>query len=188
MCDVDGIVADLETEWFRRYNQEWDDDLTSRRVKSWDVHEYVKPACGMGVYAYLRDPSLYDDIRPLEGAVAGIAAIKALGHHVVFASTCTYGMVDAKADWLLRHGFVDASSDRHGLPRDFIPITDKFRLGGDLLIDDGAHNISAWVLRRRRAIMLEAHHNATLDLPSMFYGWLRRAQSWADIVHHVEAS
>lgn len=185
VCDVDDVVLDLSTEWYRRYNAEFGDDLTRARVKTWDTHLYVKPECGKQIFKYLQDPDLYDNVQAVEGAVAGIAQLRAWGHQVTFATRCTYGMVDQKARRLEQLGFI--TPDPHGgLPDELVVISKKNLLRGDLLIDDGAHNIKAWVQdTKRRAIMPAYPHNAGLDLPSMFAPWLSVVQGWAGIMQVI---
>lgn len=184
---MDGIVADLSSEWLRRYNRDYNDTLPLERFfATWNTSDNVKPECGSKIFDYLEQPDLYEDVLPIAGALDGVAALRAAGHELIYASACTFGMVDAKAHWLIRNGLCEER--RNKLPRNFIPIEDKFWLPGDLLIDDGGHNIKAWVTEtRRRAVMLEYPHNATLDMPSMFWSWINRAQDWSGIVRAVEA-
>lgn len=188
ICDVDGVVAALHDEWYRRYNKDYDDNLTLERVLSWDLHKYVKPECGKKVYDYLHQSDLYDNIQPLPDALWGITRLRELGHEVLFATSCTFGMADQKAEWMVRNGFCT----RHGhlLPEDFVPITPKHWLSGDLIIDDAAHTVQRWVQGKGgRAILFEYPHNQHLlkDMPSMFWMRCKRASDWKEVVRHVEA-
>lgn len=187
--DGDGIVCDLHTEWYRRYNRDFGDDLTIDRVVSWDVHKFVKPECGKRIYGYLHDPDLYDHVEPVKGALAGVAAIREMGHAVCFVTACTYGMVDQKARWFERHGFAKPNPDGKSLPPEFVPLINKNLLDAHMLIDDGAHNIRAWVEgKQRRAIMLEYPHNRGLldEVPSAFWMKCGRARDWPAIVRYIE--
>ena len=183
--DVDGILADLLPEWLRRYNADYNDRLAVSDVTVWDTHTLVKPECGFKIYDYLTDPSLYDAVEALPGSQYGVERLRQLGHELIFATSNSFGMTDPKARWMIRKGFLPAVKGT-SLPREYVPIKDKWRLQADLLIDDGGHNVSAWVQTRRRAIMLETSHNQSLDLPSMFYSWILRAKDWADIINYVE--
>lgn len=173
----------------RRYNQDYADTLTLERFyASWNTAENVKPECGEKIFDYLSQPDLYKDVPAIVGSVEGITALRDMGHTIVFATSCTYGMVDQKARWMENYGYCTPARDGRGLPDDFVPIKYKHWLEGDLLIDDGAHNIKPWVEgTRRRAIMLEYPHNANLDLTSMFWSWCTRVPDWPSIVRRVEA-
>src|SRR5690625_2202655 len=59
LCDVDGVVADLLTEWVRRYNAKYDDDLSPEDITEWEMHRNVKPECGTDIHNFLRMPNLY---------------------------------------------------------------------------------------------------------------------------------
>ncbi len=186
-CDVDGVVAALHVEWYRRYNRDWDDTLTDDRVHGWEVHRYVKPECGKKVYGYLEDGDLYEGVPPVDGAVEGVARLRELGHTVLFVTSCTFSMVDQKARWLQRHGFCEPSSTNL-LPHDLIVAHQKSFVDADLLIDDGGHNVVPWVTgtrRQRHAILLNYRHNRDLDMTSLMWSWCHRAHNWADIVQHV---
>lgn len=185
-CDVDGVVVPLMPELLRRYNQDWADTLTPDALVSWEVHRFVKPQCGDKVYEYFAAPDLYEQLEPIEGALAGVNRLRALGHDVTFVTSCYYGMVDQKARWLERHGFCMPPKWAGMLPDDLIVATHKQHLGSDLLIDDAPHTIKTWVAKRRRAILVEAPYNTKLDLPSIQWGWCHRARSWEEIVRHVE--
>ena len=187
VCDVDGVLADLHTEWLARYNARYDDRLTVDQVTSWSWHEHVSPKCGSAIYEILLDEDLYDPILPVAGAIAGIARLRALGHTIVFATTCSFGMADQKARWLQRFHFCEVQA--HGsLPPDFVVTAQKHLLAGDLLIDDGPHNVRQWIMAtQRRAIMLRMPYNEGLAMPSMFWPWCERPADWEEIVARVEA-
>lgn len=186
-CDVDGILADLVPEVLRRYNRDYDDNRQFADVNTWPLHEHVKPECGSRIYEYLRDPDLYQHVRPVEGAPEGVERLRALGHRFVFVTSCTFGMTDQKAEWLERHGFCRAHNDGQ-LPAELIVANQKQHIAADLLIDDGPHNVRDWVDGAHRpAIVLAYPYNACLrEQPSAFWLWCHRAASWPEIVRHVE--
>lgn len=188
-CDVDGVLADLDTEWYRRYNRDYNDNLTRERVTGWNVSEFVKPECGLRVLDYLSDPDLYAQVQPIPGAVEGIHRLRAAGHEVFFVTACTFGMVDQKAQWLRRWGFSAATAaDAYRLPKDLVVVYEKHRVLADLLIDDGPHNIMQWVRgtsQRRRAILLEYPYSHECDLTSAEWLWCYRAHNWDEILSNL---
>lgn len=187
--DADGVVCDLHGGWLPRYNRDYDDNLTIADIVTWDMHTLVKPACGRKIYDYLSQPDLYDDVPVMAGAEAGVAAIRALGHDIVFATSCTYGMVDQKARWFEQMGFCAPNPDGRGLPKEFVPIGAKHWLDAHLLIDDGPHNVRAWVeQKRRKAVLLEAPWSRSLldEVPSTFWSWCHRAKDWPAIIKYIE--
>ena len=130
---------------------------------------------------------MYENMGVIEGSVEGVARLRALGHKVIFATSCYYGMVDQKSQYMERKKFCLPPAWGGMLPDDLIVATSKQHLACDLLIDDAPHTIKTWVVEtRRRAIMMQYPYNVTLDMPSAFSPWLLRANNWAEIVAHVE--
>ena len=180
--DVDGVIADLHSTWYGRYNRDWDDDLTPERVTTWDVHPHVKPECGTAIYDYLRAPDLYAHVQPIEGAIEGVAALRQMGHEIVYATSCTDGMTDQKAAWLVRYGFTRST---RMLPDDMIIAEDKNLIDAYLLIDDRAEHVSRWVEEKRRpAILFSYPHNRWLRDAKHSLFWLscQPVENWSQLV------
>lgn len=142
--DVDGVCANLGKAWIGIYNRLWNDDLDYRSVKSWGVHQYVKPECGFKVYDILEMPALYDEVEPIPGAFEGVENLKHAGdYRVVFATSSVNRSAGVKLRWLVKHHFLEWG-ERETLSRDYIEIHDKSLLRGFALIDDGPHNVSGF--------------------------------------------
>ena len=141
LVDIDGVCADLHTEWYRLYNLDYQDNLVAENVKSWDIHSYVKSECGRKIYNYLRSPTLYQGVKPIEGALEHIRWLKENGWRIVYVSSAVIGSLDQKARWLAEHGFIPEGK-RH-LP-DVIFAYDKDLIRGQALIDDAPHNIETF--------------------------------------------
>ena len=86
LVDVDGVTLCLDAEWFKRYNEDWGDNLKPEHVTRWAVHEFVKPSCGKRIYDYLLMPDLYDNVPLIAGALDGIMTLRNAVHRVVFLS------------------------------------------------------------------------------------------------------
>lgn len=175
-CDVDGVVADLSAEWYRRYNLRYNDDLTPARVTDWDTSKFVKPECGKRIFEILNEPDLYAAVPEIQGAREGVAALRAAGHRVVFVSSCVVGAMDQKYRWLLEHGFVEGAM-QGGQSKDVIFAHSKDMIRADLLIDDGPHNVEAWP---GTAILVDGLYNRHVRTS----GFLdrHRASDWAEIL------
>jgi 5'(3')-deoxyribonucleotidase len=180
--DVDDTVAHLIERWLQLYNVDYNDNMTSVDVIRWEISQCVKPECGQKIWSYLERPDLYDKVRPVPGALEGIAALRAAGHRIVFVTSCgshagTIGRAGDKFSWLVRNGFLLNVKHPH---LDFIVCADKTQVAADVLIDDRADTVSAWIAQRRPAILVDRPHNATHK------GFnLVRAHGWQEIVHMV---
>ena len=185
-CDVDGVVADLQSEWLRRYNKDYEDTLTLEDWTTFGVHEKCK--CGTKLYEYLHDPTLYPAVLPVHNALYGVNLLRTLGHRVVFVTSCVPGMTDGKYDWLVENKFLAPSNDGWwgGLSDDFIVTGDKSLIDADILIEDRAETVIEWVEKRRhRAIIINRPWNRGVDMRSSLTAWITWVDDWREVVEHV---
>jgi 5'(3')-deoxyribonucleotidase len=186
--DVDGVLADLHIEWLRRYNADWEDDITPEKMTEWEIHTLAKG--GHAIYDYLQAEDLYAHVPEVAGAREGIAALRALGHEILYVTSCHFKMTDQKAMWLSQHGFLAEDPSHRGLPRELIVANAKHHINAHLLIEDRAETVRRWVEDTHRpAILMERPYNRHLleDVPSAFWSWCTRVTAWREIVAHVEA-
>jgi 5'-nucleotidase len=133
--DLDGIVVDLPTAWYRECNAQFGDDLTVEKVRDWDPVPYAK--CGDKVFEVLKRPGFYAGLDPLPGAVEGVARLVDEGHQVVIVSAVPKRAPAAwgdKAAWVQHHlPMVD--------PNNVVLTHNKSLVKLDVLFDDGPHNL-----------------------------------------------
>jgi len=127
--DVDGVCADLITPWLRRYNCDWEDNLQPEQIHEYRIEKFVRPECGMAIYDYINDPSIYDEVLPIEGAIEGVRRLRAKGHDICFATASPASAMGRKFYWLSRFGFLKTIDE-------YIEISAKHLLRVDALIDD----------------------------------------------------
>lgn len=163
--DVDGVVADLHTEWLRLYNDDYGDKLRPEDITKWNIHELVKPECGEKIFDYLRRSDLYSKVPAVPGAREGVAEIRANGHRVVFVSSAVLGSLDQKFKWLIDNGFL---KNKGGKPEsDLVFSHDKTLIKADMLIDDGLHNVREW----EYALLVDAPYNRENTNATRVYNW-----------------
>lgn len=175
--DVDGVVADLLSEWLRLYNIDYDDTLQAENVMDWDVSKFVRPECGDNIFTYLWNDDLYQGVQPIDGALEGIMALRDLGYRVVFATSCNLKMAGQKLQWLDDYGFLNM--DKQGICKDYIEISDKHLLLGNTLIDDYHHNLNGFKGRR---ILFDASHNQDISHNDFKFS---RAANWDEVVKNM---
>lgn len=131
--DVDGVVADLQKEWLRRYNEDYNDNFPADKWIIWDIHRLIKPKCGIKIYEYLEDPTIYDNVEPIEGALEAIEKLSNF-FRIIFVTNSTLGASGAKYNWLNKYKFIYKLDD-------YIECKDKSLVRANWLIDDRMENL-----------------------------------------------
>ena len=139
IVDVDGLLADLHTEWMvNRYNKDYDDDLRVCDITQWGLHNLVKPECGKKIYSYLEDPTIYDNTLPIPGALEGVNALRNADNVIMFVTTVVPGHAGRKKVWLKDHGFL--------CPKDvYIESANKGEYKAYAMIDDHEGNFKGFL-------------------------------------------
>jgi 5'(3')-deoxyribonucleotidase len=166
--DVDDTCADLMSEWLKRYNRDYFDDLSENKILSWDMTQYVKPICGKNIYQYIEDPKIYDEIKPISFSQWGVGELKKIGR-VVFVTSSTLGHAGIKFMWLKKHGFIDKKED-------YIECLDKSLISCHYLIDDKYENC-------KNAYGKGVLYNRTWNCK---YDYNPRCNNWKEVVEYIK--
>ena len=182
LVDMDSIMVNLQKEWYRRYNADYDDNLTPDDILTWDTHLYVKPECRRKIYSYFT-PEMFRSLEPIDGAIGKIKKWKKQGHHVYIVSAPPWGCADAKYEWMREYAPFITS-------RDIILAHPKFLVKGDVLIDDSPNNISkyrqAWPESKIFTIAY-AYNKDVEDLTDIRAGsWDSTEEAWEEFDKQIE--
>lgn len=136
--DADGVVCDMFPAWVTLHNR-----LHPERVPYTVSDVYGSRAIADDLFLdMLSFDNLYDEVEPVEGAIEAIAELKRLEHlRIVYATSCTQGMIDAKWRWFQRHGLLPAGKRQ---AHDLVVGHDKSLVRAHLLVDDHAKNLYAF--------------------------------------------
>lgn len=122
--------------------------------------------------ALLSDPTLYDTVRPVAGALDGIAALHSDGFRTVFVSSNVMKMRDAKVEWLMRWGALPQTNRQQP---DWIDAHDKSLIEVDILIDDLPKNLERF---GKRAVLFNYPYNHRARRNE---GLWTRVDSWTEV-------
>lgn len=140
ILDMDEVLCQTNKVMLEIYNDEFGDSLKMVDIKSFDVKNWVKPECGESVYEIYEREGFYKTLEPVSGAIEGTRFLLEMGHDVVIASASPINSLTAieeKKQWV-----------RDFMPyfplENFVPIKRKELLRGDMILDDGPHNLAAF--------------------------------------------
>lgn len=170
--DVDGVVADLLPVWLDRYNTDYADILTVYDITKWGLHEFVKEECGEKIYDYLIMRDLYDDVKPIDGALTCINFLKEKSNiRIIYVTSTPIESSGVKFRWLVKHGFLQ----EHEI-KNYVEATDKSLIYAELLLDDGYHNIRTFL--GKAVLYLHPYNEAEVCQ--------YKVKNWVDFYHKFE--
>jgi 5'(3')-deoxyribonucleotidase len=140
--DLDGVVADFNEGWMRRYNAERGTDLTPGLVDHWDAmveltdfdsgREFWHWARNEGGPGLFRDLPVYPDALPVLGRLFR-------NHEIVIITT--------KPRWAIAETYAWIADNE--IPTREVHITGrKWTVDCDIYLDDGPHNLESLVIER----------------------------------------
>lgn len=183
VVDMDEVLCQFVEKVLQRWNARNGTRFTRDQVNVWRMETVLgrdrdgNDAEGI-IDRWLAEEHFFDDLEPHPGAIWGFDHLRGLGHDLVIATSIPEVAVhafDGKRRWV-RRNFPWFSM------KNFFSCSRKGWLDGDVLIDDGEHNIRDWTGScRNGAIVVDAPWNR--QVPEMINGCLvRRARDWEEIV------
>lgn len=154
LVDLDSVLADLDAKWYPAWNAHAGDDLHPTRVFEWATHKFTKTKC-MGIYDMLNPPGFFFDLDPIPGGIDAVRALHDDGHRIVIVTAAPSEAPTAAYDkkkWVHKHlPFINK--------KNVIVTEAKDVIRGDILIDDGPHNIEEFRKSNPNAFIATISYN-----------------------------
>jgi 5'-nucleotidase len=184
LVDQDEVLAEWGTRILEWYNKDKaieakEQGLPPPRVftledmKHWELKLNLGPGSEVYLRNYMRYPNFYQDLEPVPGAIDGMKALMDMGHEVKIVTSipkCAGLAYEGKLQWLREH-----------MPffplKKFYAVSEKTEVRGDILLDDGIHNLFPFRDDGRLAVAFDRPWNQTYDGP--------RVNGWAEFVEYV---
>ncbi|WP_078555484.1 5' nucleotidase, NT5C type [Bacillus alkalicellulosilyticus] len=167
LIDMDSVICDLMTEWHKRYNQEYNDDLSVEKLLCWDSEKYVKQKCGLKIYDFLDEPGLFLNLKPIENSIEVLQRLHTKFNIFIVTSSRTYAYTE-KEQWVEKLlPFIGKNQ--------LIFAHKKEMIRGDLLFDDAPHHLLAFTETNRLAIAMDYPYNRSVNVPRVS-NWLEFEQ------------
>lgn len=169
LIDMDDTIEGLLKGWVAWINNKYGTSVDWKSIRSWNVNPYFPNLTTEQLYEPFYLDSFWDWVEPLPYAQEMIKRIKDDGHKVYIVSASTYETLPAKMDRVLFRYFPYFTFD------DVIIASNKQMIRGDVMIDDGVHNLVGGEYVK---LLMDAPHNREFDEKQ--YG-IRRVYDWGEI-------
>ena len=163
LIDIDNTLCDNMGAWLGIYNAYANDIVRQSDIKDWNIEQYLKPEYVEFFWEKALTQS-YKVSKPFPNAKMVINDLLVCHHEITYV---TAGVCVEKMNWMYEWGFTEG---KHPLaPKNIIIAYKKDWIYGDLLIDDGLHN----VISRRSILFDQPWNQGDVQCP--------RAKNWEDV-------
>ena len=174
LVDMDDTIEQLVEAWIRCTNERYGYHSTVEDVKSWNMTEAFPGLTKRQVYDIPDEPGFWGKVKPMPGAVEGVRKLIEDGHQVYIVTATQYESLAEKMSDLLFKYFPYIEWDH------VIITKRKQMIRGDVLIDDGPHNLEDGEYEK---ILVDAPHNRSYDAEA---NGMIRVHNWDEILKAVD--
>ena len=175
LVDMDDTIEQLLKAWVREVNERYGYSVAYDEVVSWDVSAAFPGLSWEQVYEIPTLPGFWRTVEPIPGAAEALQRLMAAGHEVYIVTATTCESVPEKMNELLFRWFPFLSWDQ------VIITCRKQMIRGDVLIDDGVHNLEGGAYAK---LLMTAPHNRGYDAEA---NGMIRVDNWAQIEDVIQS-
>ncbi len=176
---MDDTIEYLLKAWVEGVNAAYGYTAAYDDVTDWDVSKAFPGLTREQVYAIPMRHGFWKTVEPIPGAAEALRRLMEAGHEVLIVTATPFASVPEKIDGYLFQHFPFLTWDQ-------VIITGrKQRIRGDVLIDDGVHNLEGGDYLK---ILMTAPHNVSYDAQA---NGMIRVHTWKeieDIITHYGGS
>lgn len=168
LVDMDDTIENLLDAWVAYLNNSHGTNVNSNDIAQWDISKSFPSLSKQQVYEPIFNNEFWKDVKPIEGACEALQRLMKDGHKVLIVTSSAYETLPAKmTDVLFKYfPFIEW--------KDVIITSHKQLIKGDVLIDDGVHNLEGGDYLR---LLMNAPHNRTYDAKA---NGMHRVYNWAE--------
>ena len=174
LVDMDDTIEHLLQAWVDVLNKRYDRNVTIDVIRTWNVAAAYPGVSRKDVYAVPDEPGFWKTVAPVEGAAEALKRFMDEGHEVYIVTATRYESIFEKMDDLLFRYFPFLSWDQ------VIVTSKKQMIRGDVLIDDGIHNLEGGDYVK---ILTTMPHNEDYDAEA---NGMIRVHNWKEIEEVID--
>lgn len=173
LTDADDVIENLLDCWVAMLNNRFGTSTSPEDVTDWNVSLAFPTLTKEQVYGVLADDELWHMIEPIPGAQETLQKLYDEGHNIYIVTASDYRTCKAKFDRILPlFPWLDWNH--------VIITNNKQMVKGDILIDDGPHNL---VDGDYMKLLFDRPHNRSFDARA---NGVIRVETWEEIYEAVQ--
>ena len=172
LCDADDTLEDLLPYWLDELNQTYGYNVKKDDVKSWNLKAAYPTLTQQQIDAPVFGDELWSKITPVKDSSYYLQRLIEDGHNVYIVTAANYQSIEAKVNRLL-----EIFPFFHW--KKIITTWDKQLIKGDVLIDDGIHNLIGGDYVK---LLFDQPHNRNINEENYD---IIRVHSWAEVYERV---
>lgn len=179
LVDMDDTLEHLLPAWLSWLNDTYLCNVTEEDIHSWNLCEAYPELTPEQVYGPLHNDMFWYDVKPYAAAGEVLRQFLQDGHRVFIVTNTHFRTLRTKMERVLFRYFPFLDWDQ------VIVCSKKQMIRGDILIDDGPHNLVGGDYIK---LMMDQPHNRGLDAAWLAENGVTRVYSWvqiAQIVDHI---
>ncbi len=175
LVDMDDTIERLLEALVSRANERFGRNASVDDVTDWSIVCAFPGIAKRQILDFMREPDFWDTVKPMPGAVEGLKHFMDEGHQVYIVTATESEHVAGKMEKVLFRYFPFLSWDQ------VIITCRKQMIRGDVLIDDGIHNLEGGEYKK---ILFTAPYNKAYDAEA---NGMIRVHSWEEVVEAVDS-
>ena len=175
LVDMDDTIERLLEELVNRANRKYHQNVAVEDVTDWAIAPAFEGITKRQILDAMNDPGFWLDVEPIPGAAEALKHFMDEGHEVYIVTATEPEHVTDKMRDLLFRCFPFLSW------KQVIITCNKQLIRGDVLIDDGIHNLEGGDYRK---ILFTAPYNRNYDAEA---NDMIRVSSWDEIIRIVDS-
>lgn len=172
LVDMDDVLECLVDAWSKELNRRYGTSVMTEDIDDWAIAKFFPTLTKAQLFAPLNEPGFWKTISPMQNAPEVLYRLKNDGHTIRVVTASHFNTVAPKIKWLLEN-----------YPylkwEDVIIASDKSLIKGDIMIDDGTHNLETFSHTR---ILFDRPHNRAYNAHS---NGMIRVKNWDEIYNLI---
>ncbi len=174
LVDMDDTIEQLLKAWVNRANEKFGRNVSLDEITAWNVAAPYPGLTREQIYGVIYEPGFWSGVEPMPGAAEALKHFMEEGHQVFIVTATEIEHVEEKMKGLLFRYFPFLSWDQ------VIITSRKQMIRGDVLIDDGIHNLEGGDYKK---ILFTAAHNRNYDAEA---NGMIRVRNWDEVVKIID--